>query len=116
MNQIDQPVRQAGREVRPEIERSVFAQPPRGEHPRIALADGQLDVGIRFVIAQKNVVARLLLLDQVVLKRQRFFLVVDDDVVEIDGLAQQRAGLGVAAAPSRKYDRTRERRLFALPT
>ncbi len=63
----------------------------------MALTHGQLDVGIGFVVAQQNVVTRLLLLDQVVLERERFLLVVDDDVIEIDGLAQQRPGLGVFA-------------------
>ena len=95
VNQIDKSIRQAGREVRSEVERAVFAQSPRRKHSGIALGDGQLDVGIRLVVAQKDVVARLLLLDEVVLERQRFFLVVDDDVVEIDRLAQQRSGFGI---------------------
>ena len=95
VNEIDDAIRQAGREVRAEVERAVLAQAARDVHARIALAHGQLDVGIGFVVAQQNVVARLLLLDEVVLERERFLLVVDHDVVEIDGLAQQRAGLGV---------------------
>ena len=102
MNQIDQSIRQAGGEVGTEVERAVLAQAARGEDARIALADGQLDVGISLVIAQKDVVARLLLLDEIVLERQRFLLVVDDDVVEIDGLAQQRSGLGIGAAAFQK--------------
>ena len=73
-----------------------------GIDARITLADGQLDVGIRLVVAQKDVVARLLLLDQVVLERQRFLLVVHDDVVEVNRLAQQRSGLGVSSRAFQK--------------
>ena len=102
MNEIDDAIGQAGREVRPEVQRSVLAQASRRKHARIALADRQLDIGISFVVAKKNVVARLLLLDQVVLERQRFLLVVDDDVVDIDRLAQQSSGLGVLGGSFQK--------------
>ena len=102
VNQIDNAIRKTGREVRPEVERAVLAQAPRRKHARITLTDRQLDVGIRLVVAQKNVVARLLLLDQIVLERQRFLLVVDHDVVEIDGLAQQGPCLGVLGGAFQK--------------
>ena len=102
VDEIDDPIGQAGREVRPEVERAVAAQAARRIDPRIALADRQLDVRVGLVVAQKDVVARLLLLDQVVLKRQRFLLVVHDDVVEVDGLAQQRSGLGIVGRALQK--------------
>ena len=91
MNEVHQPVRQVPRKIRTEIRRPVLAQPTRHINPRIFLAR-QLDVGIRFVVAKQNVVARLPLLDQVVLERQRFLLVIDLDKVDVARLVDQRAG------------------------
>ena len=95
VNQICDAVGEVGREVRAVVFAAVFFQPPCDIHARKALAKRELDVRISFVVAQKDVVARLLLLDEVVLERQRFLVVVDDDVVDVDGLAHERAGLGV---------------------
>ena len=61
----------------------------------VAIADGELDVGIGFVVAEKDVKAGLALLDEIVFKRERFAFVVDDDVVEVDGLAHEGAGFAV---------------------
>ena len=55
----------------------------------------QLDVGVGLVVAQQDVEARLALFDQVVFKCQRLALVVDDDVLDIDRLAHERAGLRI---------------------
>jgi hypothetical protein len=49
----------------------------------------------RLVIAQEDVEAWLLLLDQVVLKRQRLFLVVYDDVLDVYRLTEQAPGFSV---------------------
>ena len=86
VNQIHQPVCQAGREVRAEVQAAVLAQSPRGINPWEPLADRELDVGVTLVVAQQDVEARLLLLDQVILKRQRFLVVVNHDVFDICGL------------------------------
>ena len=94
VDEMHQPVRQVGREVRAEIRGAVLAQPPRHVHPRILLV-GELDVGVGLVVAQQDVEARLVLLDEVVLERQRFLLVIDQDVVEIGGLRDQGAGLDI---------------------
>jgi hypothetical protein len=56
---------------------------------------GELDVRICLVVAQQDVVARLPLLDQVVLERQRFLLVVDLDEIDLARLADQGTGLGI---------------------
>ena len=101
MDQIDDAVREVGREVRSIIRRAVLAQLARHIHPRIPLRR-QLDVRIGFVVAQQNVVARLLLLDQVVFKRQRLALVAHHDVFNIDGFTQQASGLGVLAGALHK--------------
>ena len=102
VDQVHQPVRQAGREVRAEIDRAVLVQPPRHVHARILLERRVANVGIGLVVAQQNVEFRLVLLDQFVFERQRFFLVVDDDVFEVGRLAHQRAGLRVLPARFQK--------------
>ena len=80
--------------VRAEVGGAVLAQAPRDVDARVLLA-GQLDVGVGLVVAQQDVEARLVLLDEVVLERQRFFFVVDQDVVDVAGFGDQRAGLDV---------------------
>ena len=45
--------------------------------------------------SQQNVKSWLLLLDEVVLERQRLFVVGYDDVVNVDGLAHQGVGFCV---------------------
>ena len=69
-------------------------QPPRHVDPRILFV-GELDVRIGLVVAQQNVETRLVLLDQVVLERQRLFFVIDQDVVDIARFGDQRPGLDV---------------------
>ena len=94
VDEVHQAVRQIGRKVRAEVSRAVLAQAARHVDARILLA-GELDVGIGLVVAQQDVEARLVLLDEVVLERQRFFFVVDQDVVDIARFGDQRAGLDV---------------------
>ena len=101
VNEVHQPVRQVAGKIRTEVRRAVLAQPPRDVHARIFLRR-QLDVGIGFVVAQQDVVARLPLLDQVVLERQRFFFVVDLDEIDLARLADQRPGLDSASRSSLK--------------
>ena len=54
--------------------------------------------GIGLVVAQQDVEARLPLLDEVVLERQRFLVVVDQDVVDVARFGDQRAGLACPPA------------------
>ena len=82
MNEMHQPMRQIPRKIRAEIARPVLAQPPRHVHARIFFRR-QFDIWISLIVPQQDVVARLPLLDQVVLKRQRLFFVID--LNEIDG-------------------------------
>ena len=95
VDEIDDAVGEVRRKIRTVIDRTVAPQPARHVDARKALGRRELDVGIALVVAQQNVIARLLLLDQVVFERQRLALVGHDDVLDIDGLAQQAAGLGV---------------------
>ena len=95
MNQLDHAIGEIAWKVRSVVRGAVFAQPPRDKHLGVAVGERQLYVGVSLVVAQQNVEARLALLDEVIFKRQRFVLVGHQNVVEIDGLAHQRAGFGV---------------------
>ena len=95
---MDDPVREAVREKRPEINRAVFDQAPRHVHARIFLERGVANVRVRLVVAQQDIEFRLVLLDQIVFERQGFALVVHDDVIEIRDFPHQRAGFGIQPA------------------
>ena len=98
MDQVHDAIRQVRRKVRTVVSAAIFPQAPRDVDPGKALAQSQLHVGISLVVAQQNVEARFLLLDQVVLKRQRLFVVGHDDVVNVHRLAHQGIGLGIFPA------------------
>ncbi len=100
VNEIDDAVSEVRREEGAVVFRFVFLQAPGDVNARIALAHGELDVRISFVVAQEDVVARLLLLDEVVLERQRLFFVADDDVFNIDSLTEEAAGFGILVGSS----------------
>ena len=82
VDEMHQPVRQVARKIWSEITRPILQKAAGHIHPGPFLVC-QLDVGISFVIAQQNVEARLPLLDQVVLKRQRLLFIGDGDVIQI---------------------------------
>ncbi len=98
MDEVDQPIGEVAGEVGAEVGAAVLAQAAGDEDLGVAVVQGELDVGVGLVVAQQDVEARLALLDEVVFERERFALVVDRDVFDIDGLAHQRAGLGVGLA------------------
>ena len=102
VDQVDEAVGQIAGKVRAEVGAAILAQAAGDEDLGIAVAERELDVGIGLVVAQKDVEARLALLDEVVFKRERFVLVGDGDVVDVDGLAHERAGLGVGLGGFRK--------------
>jgi hypothetical protein len=82
VDEVHQAVRQVGGKVGAEIGGAVLAQAARHVDARVALAR-QLDVRVGLVVAQQHVEARLVLLDEVVLERQRLFFVVDQNVVDV---------------------------------
>ena len=94
---MNQPVSQVAWKVRAVVRRAVFFHAPRHVHPRPPL-HGQFDVRIRFVVPEQHVEARAVLLDQIVLERQRFLLVVQQDVVQSEA---SRIRLPVFASASR---------------
>jgi len=116
MNQIDNAIGEIGREVRTEVNASVLAQAAGHINSRETLSEGQLDVGVSLVVAQQDVEARLLLLDEVILERERLFVIGDNDVVDIDRLADERAGLRVFPTAFVKIRRNPRAQVLALPT
>jgi hypothetical protein len=115
MDEVHEPVRQVRRKVRAEVRRAILPEPAGDVHARVFLI-GQLDIGIRLVVAEQDVETRLVLLDQVVFERQRFFLVIDQDVVDVARLRDQSARLDVRQLVLGEELRTRARRILALPT
>src|SRR6202166_4296782 len=93
MDEIDNPVSQIGREVWTVVEAAVLAEAAGHVDARPALAQRELHVGIGLVVAQQDIEARLTLFDEIVLEGQSLFIVRDHDVVNVDGLADQSAGL-----------------------
>src|SRR5258707_456019 len=81
MDQVNDSVSQVGREVRAIINAAILLQAPRDVHPWVALPQSQLQVGVSFVVPQQDVESRLFLLDEVIFKGQRFFVVGDNDVI-----------------------------------
>src|SRR3984893_17526092 len=82
VNEVDQPMRQVTGKVRPVVRGPILHETSRDVYTGIFFV-GQLDVGKSFVIAQQNVEAWLPLLDEIVLERQRFFVVVDQNVLDV---------------------------------
>ena len=115
---VDQ-VRDAIRKIRGKVWAivlaAIFAQPPRHIHPRPALAQGQLHIGIGLVVAQQDVEPRLALFDEVVLQRQSLFVVGNNDVIDIDGLAHQSPGLGVLPSSLMKVAGNPAAEILGLP-
>ena len=82
VNEMDQTVRQIAWEKRAVVSATVFQNAARYVNTRVMLI-GELDVGKCFVVAQQNVEARFVLLDEVVFERERFFVVVDLNKIDI---------------------------------
>ena len=95
VDQVHDAVSQIAGKVGAIILAAILFEPAGDINPRVAFGQSKLDIGVGFVVAEKNVEARLLLLDEVVLKGKGFFVVADNDVLDVHGLAKQGAGLGI---------------------
>ena len=93
MDQLDDAIGEVAGKVGAVVGRSVLAQAAGHKDFGKAVGQRQLHVGIGLVVAQQDVEPRMALLDEVVFQSQRLVLVGHQDVVQIDGLAHQRAGL-----------------------
>ena len=94
VNEVDQPVSQVAGKIRTVIGAAVFAE-AAGNEDAGELLGGHLDIGISLVVAEQDVEPRLVLFDERVFKCEGFLLVVDDDVIDVAGFADQGAGFGV---------------------
>ena len=98
---------------RPEVAAAVLDDAPRDQHARPRSLHRDLDADVALVVLQPDVVARLVLLDQVVLEDQRFLLVRRDQRLEVGEPADQEAHLAalVAAAEVAAHARAQALRL-----
>ena len=97
VNEVDQPVGEIAGEIRTEVSRAILDEAAGHVDARKSFA-GQLDVGVGFVVAQQDIETRLVLLDEVIFESQRFFFVIDEDVVDIVRFGDQATGFGVRRA------------------
>ncbi len=98
VDQVHDPVSEVSRKIWPIIIAAILAQAACHIYTGKALAPGQLDIRVGLIVPQQDVEARLLLLDQIILKRQRFFVVINDDIFNIHRFAQQASRFGVCLA------------------
>ena len=92
---MENPPRQTRREVRTEIQRPVLLDAPREIHARIFFRGREFDVRIGLVVAQHDVEFRAVLLDEVVLERQGFALIADENRLHVGDFPRQRTRLGI---------------------
>jgi len=95
VNEFDDAVGEISGEIRAVISGSIFAQSACDKDFWEAVAQRELDIGIGLIVAKKNVEAWMALLDEVVFQGQSFVLVGDQDVIEIDSFAHERAGFRI---------------------
>src|SRR5712691_68820 len=95
VDQVNDSVRQVGREVRAIVGAAIFSEPARDIYSREALSQRQLYIGISLIVAQQDVETRLPLLDEVIFKRERLFVICNDDIVNVHRLADQGSSLGI---------------------
>ena len=95
LDHLHGPAARARREERSEVAVAVLQHAPRHERPRPVLARRDLDVGVRLVVAEEDVVARLVLLDERVLEGERLALGLRDDRVDRLELGEHRLRLHV---------------------
>ena len=90
--QTNYPVGEVAWEVRTKVRGAILENAPRDIDARPRLV-GQFDVRVGLVVAEQDVIARLVLLDEVVLERQGLFFVIEEDVVDGSGGVDQAGGL-----------------------
>ena len=86
-------MRQIAREIRAIVTGAVFENAPGDVDARIFFV-GEFDVREGFVIAQEDVEARFVLLDEVVFKGERFLIVIDLNKINVARFGDETTGLG----------------------
>ena len=74
--------------------RRLFERAGQMERRGNGCFDRQPEIGILFVVAQDDIKARAVALDQIAFEDQRFQLETGDDGFEVGDFADQQAGLG----------------------
>ena len=95
VDEFDDAIGKVAGKVGAVVSGAVFAQAAGDEDFGEAVGEGELDVGVGFVVAEEDVEAGMALLDEVVFKSEGLLLIGDEDVVEVDGLAHEGAGFCV---------------------
>ena len=95
VDEVDEAVGEVAGEVGAVVGAAVFAE-AAGHEDAGELFGGDLDVRVGFVVAEEDVEAGLVLLDERVFEGERFLFVVDDDVVNVAGDTDHRAVLGAS--------------------
>src|ERR1700691_5026126 len=95
MNEFGDAISEVAGKVWTVVSCAAFAQATGDEDFWKTIGKSEFHVGVGLVVAEQDVEARLALLDEIIFKRQGFMLVGDEDVVEINGLAHERAGFCV---------------------
>ncbi len=83
LHDIERAAHRADVRVRAEVLAPVVDQPARDQHARERLGDRDLDVRVRLVVAQRDVVLRPMLLDEIGLEDQRVRLARHHDRIEV---------------------------------
>jgi len=88
-NQLEGSRSQISGEIRSKVSGSILFDSPGDQYSRVFLVQGQLDVGVSLVIAQQDVVLGLVALDEVVLQRQGFHFIINNDEIHIRNFCPQ---------------------------
>jgi hypothetical protein len=92
MDEIQRLFCKGGRDERSKVGGSVFPDSANNVGARKILLNRQLYVGMRFVIAKQDVVARLIFFDEVVFEQESFEGRICDDEVDLRGFGKHPVG------------------------
>ena len=97
VNQMNDAIGQAGREVGAKIDRAIFLQAPGDVDARIFFVRRVFNVRVGLIVAQQHVKLGLVLLNEIIFERQSFALVVHHNRFDVGHHLHQsvRAGMGL---------------------
>src|SRR5579859_747201 len=93
VHEIQRGIHRAGVGIRPKVTIAVMPEAAHAIDAREGILEVHFYVGVALVIAQANVVFRLVALDVLVFEYQRLHLATDDDELHIGNLRHERAVL-----------------------
>src|ERR1700674_263179 len=95
VDDVDRFSRHTGRQKGSEVKRAVLLNATRDDGFRKRLVDGQLEMRIRLVVFQIDVVPRLVFFGERCFQDQGFDFIVRNDDLDVCDLSYQRVGLAV---------------------